>query len=128
MAYTIMVVDDSEIIRTVVERTLEMTKLPVSSVIHAVNGKDAIEKLRKNWIDIIFTDINMPEMNGMELVDAMNENAEYSEIPVVVVSTEGSRQRIETLKKKGVKGYLRKPFTPENIRDIILECLGGWDG
>ncbi len=127
MAYTIMVVDDSETIRAVLERTIGMTKLPVDTIIQAENGKDALVKLEQNWVDIVFTDINMPEMTGIELVDEMNINAEYSDIPVVIVSTEGSKARIEELRKKGVKGYLRKPFTPENIRDVIIETLGGWD-
>ena len=127
MAYTIMVVDDSETIRSVLERTIGMTKLPVDAIIQAENGKDALEKLEDNWVDIVFTDINMPEMSGVELVDAMNEHSEFSDIPVVIVSTEGSKTRIEELRKKGIKGYLRKPFTPENIRDIIIETLGGWD-
>jgi two-component system chemotaxis response regulator CheY len=127
MAYTIMVVDDSETIRAVLERTIGMTKLPVDTIIKAKNGKDALQKLADHWIDIVFTDINMPEMSGIELVDAMNNHNEYRDIPVVIVSTEGSKTRIEELRRKGVKGYLRKPFTPENIRDIIIETLGGWD-
>ena len=127
MAYTIMVVDDSETIRTVLERTIGMTKLPVDAIIKAENGKDALDKLADNWVDIVFTDINMPKMNGIELVDSMNDHPELKDIPVVIVSTEGSKARIEELRSKGIKGYLRKPFTPENIRDIILETLGGWD-
>lgn len=127
MAYTIMVVDDSETIRAVLERTIGMTKLPVADIIQAVHGKDALQKLEHHWVDIVFTDINMPEMSGVELVDAMNEHPEFRDIPVVIVSTEGSKTRIEELRRKGIKGYLRKPFTPENIRDIIIETLGGWD-
>lgn len=127
MAYTIMVVDDSETIRAVLQRTLAMTKLPIEQIIEAIHGKDALSKLADNWVDIIFTDINMPEMDGISLIDEMNKNPEYKDIPVVVVSTEGSTTRIEELRKKGIKGYLRKPFTPESIRDIILETLGAWD-
>ncbi|MGB7569632.1 MAG: response regulator [Chitinivibrionales bacterium] len=127
MAYTIMIVDDSETIRAVMERTLAMTKLPIDSVIQAINGKDALEKLTSAWVDIVFTDINMPVMDGMQLVDEMAKNSEFKNIPVVVVSTEGSTTRIEELKSKGIKGYLRKPFTPENIRDIIIKTLGEWE-
>jgi two-component system chemotaxis response regulator CheY len=127
MAYTIMVVDDSETIRAVLERSLGMTKLPIHEVIQAVHGRDALEKLRDNWVDIVFTDINMPVMDGIGLVSEMQKNAELKQIPVVVVSTEGSATRIEALKKMGIKGYLRKPFTPEKIRDIIIQTLGAWD-
>lgn len=127
MAYTIMVVDDSETIRFVLERTLGMTKLPVEAVIQASNGKEALAKLRDTWVDIVFTDIHMPELDGVKLLEAMNEDPVLKEIPVVVVSTEGSRTRIEELRRKGIKGYLRKPFTPEAVRDIILDTLGGWN-
>lgn len=127
MAYTILLVDDSETIRAVLKRAIEMTKLPIDEIVTAQNGKEALEKMKNTWIDIIFTDIHMPEMSGIELVDAMNNNKEFSEIPVIIVSTEGSTVRIEELKNKGIKGYLRKPFTPEGIRDIIIETLGGWD-
>ena len=127
MAYTVMVVDDSETIRAVLERSLAMTKLPIDAVIHAVNGKDALGKLKSVWVDIVFSDIHMPEMDGIALVGAMQANAELRDIPVVIVSTEGSATRIAELKEKGIKGYLRKPFTPEKIRDIIIETLGAWD-
>lgn len=127
MAYTIMVVDDSETIRAVLQRTLAMTKLPIDSVVLAKNGVDALEKLKNSWIDIVFTDINMPEMDGITLFNTMSQHPEYKDIPVVIVSTEGSATRIAELRRKGVKGYLRKPFTPENIRDIIIETLGEWE-
>ncbi len=127
MAYTIMVVDDSGTTRAVLERSIGMTKLPVKEIIKAENGKDALNKLANDWVDIVFTDLNMPHMNGIELIDAMNNHPEFREIPVVVVSTEGSKARIEELHQKGIKGYLRKPFTPESIRDIIIETLGEWD-
>ena len=128
MTYTIMFVDDSDTIRAVLERTLAMTKLPIDEVIGACNGKDALEKLSQKWVDIVFTDINMPEMDGIMLFDAMAAHPEYKDIPVVIISTEGSKTRIAELMKKGVKGYLRKPFTPEHVRDIIVQTLGDWHG
>ena len=127
MAYTIMIVDDSETIRAILERTLAMTKLPIDGVIQAKHGKEALEKLGNNWVDIVFTDINMPEMDGMQLVAEMANRSDLKDIPVVVISTEGSATRIKDLESKGIKGYLRKPFTPENIRDIILKTLGEWE-
>lgn len=127
MGYTIMVVDDSETIRSMLERTIGMTRLPVDGIIKAANGKEALDKLAKTWVDIVFTDIHMPVMSGIQLIDEMNKNSEFRDIPVIIVSTEGSKQRIEDLQKKGIKGYLRKPFTPEDIRDVILTTLGGWE-
>jgi two-component system chemotaxis response regulator CheY len=126
MGYSIMIIDDSETIRAVLERTLAMTKLPIDSVIQANNGKEALDKLETLWIDIIFSDINMPVMDGIKFVETVSASPEYKHIPVVIVSTEGSTTRIDNLIKKGVKGYLRKPFTPEKIRDIIITTLGEW--
>lgn len=127
MAYTIMVVDDSETIRCMLERSLAMTRLPVEAVIHAENGKVALSKLAQHWVDIVFSDIHMPVMTGIELVAAMGRDAELRDIPVVIVSTEGSTTRIEELTQMGIKGYLRKPFTPEKVRDVIVSTLGAWN-
>jgi two-component system chemotaxis response regulator CheY len=68
----------------------------------------------------------MPVMDGIKFVETVSASPEYKHIPVVIVSTEGSTTRIDNLIKKGVKGYLRKPFTPEKIRDIIITTLGEW--
>ncbi len=127
MAYTIMIVDDSETIRSVLVRSFAMAKLPIDSIIQAVNGKDALEKLGTAYVDIIFTDINMPEMDGITLFETMRGHPEYQDIPVVVVSTEGSATRIAELQQKGIRGYLRKPFTPEKLRTVIIETLGAWE-
>jgi two-component system, chemotaxis family, chemotaxis protein CheY len=127
MAYTILIVDDSQTIRSMLERSLAMTGLPIDAVIQAENGKAALETLASMWVDIIFTDIHMPEMDGISLVTAMQESPEFKDIPVVIVSTEGSASRMAELAKKGVKGYLRKPFTPEKIRDVIVSTLGVWN-
>jgi two-component system chemotaxis response regulator CheY len=127
MAYTIMVVDDSETIRSVLERTIRMTRLPVDRILEAPNGKEALRTLADEWVDIIFTDLNMPEMGGAELIDALKGDVELCDVPIVIVSTEGSQTRIEELRGKGIEGYLRKPFTPESIRDIIIDTLGEWD-
>lgn len=128
MAYSIMIVDDSETIRAVLERSLNMTRLSIDKIMQAVNGKDAIEKLAESWIDIVFTDLHMPEMDGVELIDTMAAHPEYNDIPIVVISTEGSSTRITELKKKGIKGYLRKPFTPEKLKETIINTLGDWNG
>ncbi len=127
MAYTILIVDDSETIRGVLKRTIQMTKLPIHEIIAAANGKEALEKLDTRWVDIVFSDINMPEMNGIELIREMKSDSEYSDIPVAIISTEGSKTRIQEIMNMGVSGFIRKPFTPEQIREVILDNLGGWD-
>jgi len=126
MGYTVLLVDDSETIRGAMERTFRMAKLPMDEVIHASNGAEAIEILRKRWVDIVLADINMPVMNGVDLVKNMKANPEWREIPVAIVSTEGSTTRIAELNSVGVSGYLRKPCRPEEIRDLLHKVLGQW--
>ena len=86
---------------------------------------EALDLLKKHWIDLVFADINMPEMNGIEMVQKMREDGLLDTIPVVIVSSDGSQARIEELMSKGVRAYLRKPFTPEAIKEITNKVLGG---
>jgi two-component system chemotaxis response regulator CheY len=124
MSFSILIVDDSEIIREVLERTLHMTKISFSNIFKVANGAEALTLLEDQWIDLVFTDIHMPVMSGIELIENMHSSPEYKDIPVVVISTEGSSTRIDQLKSLDIKGYLRKPFTPESIRDILNATLG----
>jgi two-component system chemotaxis response regulator CheY len=124
MSFSILIVDDSEIIREVLERTLHMTKMPFSNIFKVPNGAEALKVLKDQWIDLVFTDIHMPIMGGIELIETMHASAELRDIPVVVISTEGSTTRIEQLKSFDIKGYLRKPFSPESIRDTLNATLG----
>ncbi len=123
MGYRILIVDDSEIIRSVVKKAIGMSGLDVGETHEAANGIEALEKLRAEGIDIVLTDINMPEMNGLELIKEMSTDAVLSKIPVVIVSTERSKTRIDELMAMGVKAYLKKPFRPEAFRDIIGALL-----
>lgn len=127
MPYSILIVDDSDIIRAMVIRTITLTKLPVENFLEAKNGAEALAILKKNWIDIVFTDLNMPVLNGFDMIAQMKDSVDLIDIPVVVITTEGNIHRIDELKKMGVKECLRKPFTPEKIRDIIISQLGVWD-
>jgi two-component system, chemotaxis family, chemotaxis protein CheY len=128
MAYNILVVDDSQTIRAVIAKTLRIAEVPVGKLWEAANGKEALEILRREWIDLVFADINMPVMNGMEMIEQMEAEGLMETVPVVIVSTEGSRTRIDTLTSKGVKAYLRKPFTPESLKEIVQEVLGASGG
>lgn len=121
--YNILIVDDSRTIRAVINKTIEIAGIPVANVWEAANGQEALDILHEEWVDIVFADINMPVMTGIELVERMNQEGIIDSVPVVIVSTEGSRQRIEDLRAKGVRAYLRKPFTPESLKDVIAEIL-----
>lgn len=125
MPYNILIVDDSETVRAVIARTLEMAGVAVSTLYQASNGEEALELMKSNWIDLVFSDINMPGMGGVEMIERMRESDLLATVPVVVVSTEGSKTRIDDLLGKGVRAYIRKPFTPEKVKAVVEELLGG---
>ena len=127
MAYNILIVDDSETVRAVISRTLEMAGAPISNIYEAANGEEALRLLREHWIDLVFSDINMPVMTGVEMIEHMQHDDLLKTVPVVVVSTEGSKTRIDNLMNKGVKAYIRKPFTPEKLKEILDSLLGDAD-
>jgi len=124
MAYTVLIVDDSKTIRAMVSKTLKLSNLEINEIHEAANGKEALECLRNNWVDIVLSDLNMPVMSGIELVNEMAGDNLLKDIPIIVISTDGSTTRIEELKQKGIKEYIRKPFTPEEISEIIEKVLG----
>ena len=124
MAVNILIVDDSKVVRTVIEKTLKLAEVPVGQVHHAANGREALNILADQWVDLIFADINMPVMNGVEMIEKLAADGVLQSIPVVVISTEGSTTRVEQLKQKGVTAYLRKPFRAEQLRDIVNDVLG----
>jgi len=123
MAFNILIVDDSKTIRSILMKTLKLTKLEINQVFEAANGREALEYLQGNWIDLVLTDLNMPVMTGVELINAMAQDGLLKDIPVVVTSTDGSSTRISELKNKGVREYIRKPFTPETVGEIIDKVL-----
>ncbi len=127
MAYNILLVDDSQTVRAVIRKTLDLAEVDVGQIYEAANGQEALDILNENWLDLVFADINMPVMTGIEMVDRMSKDGLLKTVPVVIVSTEGSSTRVEQLKAMGVSAYVRKPFTPEIIRAVVDEVLGGRD-
>lgn len=124
MAYNILVVDDSNTIRSIIIKTLRLTNLEIGEIHEAGNGREALDCLKDNWVDLVLSDLNMPEMSGVEMVNIMAEDGMLNDIPVIVISTDGSATRIEELKEKGIREYIRKPFSPETIGEIIGKVLG----
>jgi len=125
MSYRVLIVDDSSVVRTMVKKAIAMAGLDVEQVYEAANGLEALQQLAANWVDIVFTDLHMPVMNGMELVQAMARDGVLATTPVVVVSSDPSETRAEDLKRLGVRAYLKKPFRPEGFREVIEGLLQG---
>jgi two-component system chemotaxis response regulator CheY len=123
MAINILVVDDSAVMRSMIQKTLTLSGLQVGEIHQAGNGREGLEALGAKWIDLVIVDINMPVMTGEEMIEQMQTRSEFKGIPTVVVSTEGSQTRIERLQRLGVR-FIHKPFSPEAIRDTLKEMLG----
>lgn len=123
MAFNILVTDDSETMRAVIKKTVSMSGVPVGEFHEAGNGIEALAVLENNWIDVILSDINMPEMGGMELLKKISEDEDLRKIPLIFITTESSDARQEEAKKLGVAGYVKKPFQPETIKAILYEVL-----
>lgn len=123
MALNLLVVDDSTVMRAMIIKTLQMSGLELAEVFQAGNGREGLDVLKDTWIDLVVLDINMPVMNGEEMLDHMQADAEMKNIPVIVISTEGSQTRIDRLQHKGAR-FVRKPFSAEIVRDTIKEIMG----
>lgn len=119
--FTILVVDDSTAMRSLLVSTLET--LGNISIVQAPNGFEALRMLPREQFDLILTDINMPDINGLELLSFIRNNPIYKSVPVVVISTEGSRKDIEKGLSLGANEYLVKPFKPEQLLEIVKRFL-----
>ncbi len=124
MALNILVVDDSPVMRSFIRKAISLTGLEVGGCYEAGNGEDALRSLGEQWVDLILTDINMPEMNGEELLRRLEADELLRAIPVIVVSTDSTQGRVERLLTMGAKGYVTKPFLPETLRDEVEKVLG----
>ncbi|MCH9022785.1 MAG: response regulator [Planctomycetes bacterium] len=123
MSFNILIVDDSAVTRAVLKKTISMTDLPVNDIFQAADGHEALEQLHQNHIDLVLTDLNMPNMNGMELIENIRADENIQNVPITIITTESSTNRINQLREKGINGYIHKPFTPEQVRDEILNVL-----
>src|SRR5271155_4160171 len=121
----VLIVDDSSVMRKIVERALRQAGLELTEVLEASNGAEALVQVQKGSLDMIFSDINMPVMDGLEFLKNLANIESARNIPVVIITTEGSEARVVEALSAGAKGYLRKPFTPEQVKERVTPLLGG---
>lgn len=124
MAFTVLIVDDSPAMRSFVKRVVDLSGFETGAYFEADNGRAALELLNKEWVDVILTDINMPIMNGHEFVQALSANEAFRSIPVLVVSTDRTEDRVREMIALGAKGYVKKPFHPEELKEELERVLG----
>jgi two-component system, chemotaxis family, chemotaxis protein CheY len=121
----VLIVDDSSVMRKIVERALRQAGLELTEVLEASNGAEALAQVEKGGLDMILSDINMPVMDGLEFLKNLAGVEAAKGVPVIMITTEGSEARVVEALSNGAKGYLRKPFTPEQVKERVTPLLGG---
>ena len=124
MAFNVLIVDDSSSMRAVIKKAIKVSGFKVGDFLEAADGQEALAVLADGWVDVVLSDINMPNMNGLELMAAMQKDPLLRTIPVVIVTTEGSQKKVQMVKEMGAKGYVKKPFVPEDIKRTLNDIMG----
>lgn len=119
-----LIVDDSSVMRKIVERSLRQCGLEFERVHEAANGEDALKVAHDNGLDLILSDINMPVMDGLEFVRRLQSVDTAKGVPVVMITTEAGETQVLEALSHGARGYIRKPFTPDQVREHVLPLLG----
>src|SRR5436309_13939814 len=107
----VLIVDDSAAIRKILQRVLRQTDLPLGEIQEAGDGTEAVEILRNRSFGLILSDINMPQMDGLQLLARVREMPHLKDVPVIMITTEGGQAKVMEAVKLGATGYVRKPFT-----------------
>lgn len=124
MAYRVLIVDDSSAMRAFVRRVIELSGFELSACFEAANGLEALALLKAEWVDAILTDVNMPGMDGEALLRELAASELLRSVPAIVISTDSTQPRIHRLLELGARGYLAKPFRPEDLRGELERTLG----
>lgn len=124
MKKRVLIVDDSSVMRKIVEKSLRQAGLDLEQVFEASNGVEALAVAQNNKLDLILSDINMPMMDGLEFVRALQGVDNAKGVPVVMITTEGSESRVMEALSFGARGYIRKPFTSDQVREYVTPLMG----
>ena len=119
----ILVVDDSAAIRKILTRVLRQTGMAIQTIHEAGDGEEALTVLRAHKVDLVLSDINMPKMDGLQLLASLKASPQWNTIPVVMVTTEGGETKVAEAVKLGASGYVRKPFTADQIKEKLVGIL-----
>ena len=118
-----LIVDDSSVMRKIVERCLRQAGVELSIVYEASNGAEGLAIVGSNQVDLILSDINMPVMDGLEFVKNLQAAANAKGVPIVMITTEGGEAQVTQALTLGARGYIRKPFTPEQVKQHVVPLL-----
>jgi two-component system chemotaxis response regulator CheY len=117
----ILIVDDSATMRALLHRVVGLADLPIGTIYQAPNGLEALKILETHSIQAVFTDLNMPVMNGMQLLREMAKRDSWKDLLRIIISTDGSKLRREEARELNVNLYVEKPFRPEVVRDVLCQ-------
>jgi two-component system chemotaxis response regulator CheY len=123
VALDILIVDDSAAIRKILQRVLGQAEIPVGSVFEAGDGVAALEVMKSRKVGLVLSDINMPNMDGLELLGRIKADQEWRKVPVIMITTEGAAAKVQEAVALGASGYVRKPFTAEQIKEKLTGLL-----
>jgi two-component system, chemotaxis family, chemotaxis protein CheY len=119
----ILIVDNSSVMRKIIERSLRQAGIDPTLVLEAGSGTEALELLRAQEVDLILSDINMPSMDGLEFLRQIKAQNLAAGVPVVMITTESSEEHVKQAIQAGARGYIRKPFTPEQVKERVLPLM-----
>jgi len=125
MPYSVLIVDDSRVMRSFIRRVMVLSGFEVAECFEASDGEEALSQLREHGVDVILTDINMPRMNGEELLRRLEADGTLKSVPTLIISTDATKDRILRMLSLGAEGYMTKPFSPETLREELERVLGG---
>ena len=125
MSFNVLIVDDSPAMRSFVRRVLEYSGFDIGECAQAGNGEEALALLQRQWMDVILTDLNMPKMDGLEFLRRLSRDPVLRTVPVLVVSTDRTDRRVQQMFGLGAKGYVKKPFAAETLREELESVLEG---
>jgi two-component system chemotaxis response regulator CheY len=123
MESDVLIVDDSAAIRKILQRVLRQTGMSIRTIHEAGDGQEALDLLKSRPINLVLSDINMPKMDGLQLLGAIKAAAEWQSIPVVMITTEGGESKVGEAVRLGAAGYVRKPFTADQIKEKLVGIL-----
>jgi len=119
----VLIVDDSAAMRKVLQRVLKQAEVPLGEVYEAADGLEALEKLKTVTVALILAEINLPNMDGLELLSRLKAHPEWKDLPVVMVTAEGGQSKVVKAAQLGAAGYVRKPFSTEQIKMTLSGLL-----
>jgi two-component system chemotaxis response regulator CheY len=119
----VLVVDDSAAIRKILQRVLRQTGMAIGAIHEAGDGEEALALIQQHPVHLVLTDINMPKMDGLQLLASLKNSAQWRNVPVVMITTEGGEAKVSEAVRLGAAGYVRKPFTADQIKEKLTGIL-----